>query len=55
MSKVLIIEQVSNGYLVKTNEGREYASSTVAVFNEIHDLTVWLKNNFRLPEIKDNV
>lgn len=49
MKKNLIIEQVSNGYIVRQADGDGYIPHTLAVFNNITDLTAWLEENFRLP------
>jgi hypothetical protein len=51
--KKITITQVSNGYVIEEPGGRESASETLAVFNELENLAEWLGEHFTFPEPKE--
>jgi hypothetical protein len=52
--KRIIIEQFSNGYVIKSDQqprsfNEVYAPEILAVFNHLDGVNAWLAENFRLP------
>lgn len=49
MNKIIIIEQVSNGYIVREDNGQGYIPKTLAVFNNVGDMSAFVEEHFKLP------
>lgn len=53
MERRITISHVPNGFVVTEDLGRDFFPKTLAVFNRMEDLTVWMAANFQLPASAD--
>jgi hypothetical protein len=49
---VIHIEKVSNGWVIRADAGPMFSAQILAVFNNIDDMTQWVKDNYDSDEKK---